>query len=742
MNYFAHTSPDTSAKPPEGWQLLAEHLRGVAARAFEHARQAMPSDPALAEAAQAAGLWHDVGKYRPEFQEMLWGRHPRNEATRHKQAAAAHAANERRIDLAFVIAGHHGGIPDFDDLKQHVHGPNGNDVLTRIREDAQRDCPELAQPLSTWTKGNDRLLFDWQVRLLFSCLVDADWQDSAEHERRVLNLASESLPPRLEPSVLLERVLTYVAARAASCRDPNMATLRHQVLNAALATAEGARGCFTMTVPTGGGKTLSALAFALAQAARHDLRRVIYVAPYLSIIDQNAREIRRALQAEADSPHAGLVFEHHSLAEPTGAGDDDSTDRDARRAENWDAPFIVTTNVQFFESLFANRPGPCRKLHNICRSAVILDECQTLPPSLVAPTCQMLGHLVDWGGCSVILCTATQPAWNRSDFLPCGLENVREIAPPELNLFQRLRRVCVAWPESANAPWDWSRVAARMLEQKAALCIVNTRRAARDLFCTLREESGKGLFHLSTAMCPAHRLAVLDQVRRRLAAGKTCRLVSTQLIEAGCDVDFPLVLREMAPLEAVIQSAGRCNREGLLNGADGTPGGQVVVFRSQKGTLPPDQWYKLGTAKLEQDFLRMGRMADIGRPEDILDYYQRLYRSGSLDRECIEQDRLQRRFAAAADKYRIIDDETTPVVVKTWQPFADKVQQLLAVLRHHPSKANFRRLAPYQINLRNYELLSAGGSVQLDPSGLRVWLGGYDPALGLTPDNCQALLLV
>jgi CRISPR-associated endonuclease/helicase Cas3 len=349
----------------------------------------------------------------------------------------------------------------------------------------------------------------------------------------------------------------------------------------------------------------------------------------------------------------------------------------------------------------------------------------------------MLRHLVDWGGCSVVLCTATQPAWNRSDFLPCGFENVREIVPPELNLFERLRRVRVAWPTSPDERWDWDRVAELMRRERAALCIVNTRRAARELFHKLRETGAKGLFHLSTAMCPAHRLAVLDEVRRRLAAGKTCRLVSTQLIEAGCDVDFPLVLREMAPLEAVIQSAGRCNREGLLNGPDGAPGGKVVVFRSPQGTLPPDQWYKLGVAKLEQDFLALGRQPDIGSTQDILDYFQRLYRSGDLDREGITEDRLQRRFATAASKFRLIGDDTTAVVVKTWEPFASEVDRLLAAVRHHPSKANYRRLAQYQINLRHYELLAAGGSVQLDPSGVRVWLGGYDPDLGLMPDKLR-----
>jgi CRISPR-associated endonuclease/helicase Cas3 len=645
--------------------------------------------------------------------------------------------------LAFVIAGHHGGIPDLAELKEQLDGPNGKPLLPRIWNDAVRDCSELMAPLAPSSVGADRLLFDWQVRVLFSCLVDADWQDTGNHEARVLGFTPEVDPPMLDAEAWFARVLSYIGTRSAACRDPKIAALRREVLDAAICAAECAPGIFTMTVPTGGGKTLSALAFALAHALRNGLRRVIYVAPYLSILDQNAREIRRALRAEHESTEGDIVFEHYSLAEPSGGSVlDDSTDRVTRRAENWDAPVVVTTNVQFFESLFANRPGPCRKLHNICRSVVILDECQMLPPRLLAPTCQMLKHVVEWGGCSIVLCTATQPAWNRSDFLPCGLDKVREIVPPELNLFERLRRVRVSWPSSPDERWEWSQVAETMRNERAALCIVNTRRAARDLFRLLRESGGKGLFHLSTSMCPAHRLKVLDAVRKRLAVGRTCRLVSTQLIEAGCDVDFPLVLREMAPLEAVIQSAGRCNREGLLNGADGIPGGKVVVFRSPEENLPPDQWYKLGTAKLDQDFLRMGREPDIGRADDILDYFQRLYRSGDLDRERIEQDRLYQRFGTAAAKYRLIDDDTTAVVVKTWEPVAAEVDRLLADVGHHPSRANFRRLAPYQINLRHYEILKAGGSVQLEPSGVRVWLGGYDPELGVAPDNSEIVLMV
>jgi CRISPR-associated endonuclease/helicase Cas3 len=733
--YYAHSYHEL----PQGkWQGLAEHLSTVARLGEDLATDACPGDETLAKAVRAAGLLHDIGKYRREFQRLIRGG-PRTERAGHKQAGAALAAAQGRKDIAFVIAGHHGGLPDQSALKEMVAAPGGSDVVSQVLEQATRDCPSLNGALPAWNRPGDSFDLDLFIRFCFACLVDADWSDTNSAERRAHGLPADPGPPVLNPGEALQNVLAYIDERANGCRGERIAGIRREVLDSALRSAREQPGLFSMTVPTGGGKTLSVLAFALAHAKQHGLRRIIYVAPYLSIIEQNAREIRRALRAEDDTE---VVFEHHSLAEPPGGADGDEAQSSgaSRRAENWAAPVIVTTSVQFYESLFSNRPGQCRKLHNIARSVVILDECQTLPPGLVAPTCAMLEQVARLAGCSIVLCTATQPAWSKRSDLPEGLSDVRPIVSPELRLFERLRRVRVRWPKKEEPALDWAEVAALMVEHRAALCVVNARASARAALQQLRQLRCQHALHLSTYMCPAHRLEVIDEVRRRLAVGEPCHLVSTQLIEAGVDVDFPFLMREMAPLEAIIQAAGRCNREGLLND-DESPGGEVVLFRSRDGGTPPDLWYKAGISKVEQDFLAMSREPDIGRPEDIEEYFQRLYRSGELDTHHIREDRENHRFETAAGKYRLIDPDeaTTPVVIGTWEPIREQVAGMLNELRFRKSRALYRQLGRFQVNLREHELRRAGALVTPEPCGVFVWWGQYDPVLGLILDGSVEL---
>jgi CRISPR-associated endonuclease/helicase Cas3 len=698
----------------------------------------------LAEAAYAAGLLHDLGKYRPEFQRYLRGLPVSREATYHKQAGAAKAFDSHHGPVAFAVAGHHGGIPDHAALTDLVKGPSGRAVATAVWLQAKEDLPALASISLNPPALKDKLTADLITRLLFSCLVDADWTDTGTHDARIHGRTPLPAPPSLDLSNRLKHLRTYINHRAAACPEPLIAQARDDVLSACLRAAEKNPGLFSLIVPTGGAKTLSGLAFALKHAAAHGLRRVIYVVPYLSILDQNARVIREALAVGRDDP---AVFEHHSLAEPPGDEDMNETARAAaaRRAENWDAPIVLTTNVQFFESLFSNKPGRCRKVHNIARSVILLDECQTLPPELVAPTCSMLGQLASLLGSTVVLCTATQPAFDHTD-MPERLQSVTEIAPAELNLFSRLLRVSVVWPKRTDNPLDWDAVAGRMRAERAALCVVNTRRAARELFAALKPEGNA--FHLSTSMCPAHRLAVLDEVRRRLKEAQSCFLVSTQLIEAGVDVDFPLVLRELAPLEAVIQAAGRCNREGRLQRSDGTPGGRVEVFRSAAAVAeptryyPPDRWYKAGRSVLESTFLNAAREPRIDSPDDIKEYFERLYRTGQLDERNIQPARARFAFQEVATAYQLIDDDGQAVVVATWAEKQAEVEDLLEALRRQPTRANFRKLTPFQVNLRRCEMAKGVGQVGEEIAGLFVWRGGYDAAVGLTADNADTLLIV
>lgn len=452
QQFYAH-----SHKDPARWQTLAEHLRHVANLARDRAERACPGVPEFADAAELAGLLHDLGKYRTEFQQYLRSGGPRGAvSTRHKQAGAAQAyAPGNRVDLAFAIAGHHGGLPGLQGLKELIEGDGGRLLAQALWPQAVLDCPSLtvaSGPLSRppWLTDTNRLAAELQIRLLFSCLVDADWMDTAS--AMADDASPDAAAPDLHPSQRLDAVLAYIRQRAEQCRQPEIRAIRQEVLQAALAKADShaAPAVFSMAVPTGGGKTLTALAFALAHAARYGLRRIIYVAPYLSILDQNARVLREALQAD-QAP--GLVLEHHSLAEPPGVeeGQEDAgVSLTGRLAENWDVPVVLTTSVQFFQSLFAAQPSRCRKLHNIARSVVILDECQTLPPGLIAPTCQMLESFSQMAGCSIVLCTATQPAWGQSADLPTGLTSIHEIAPPELDLYQRLRRVRIDWPAKGH----------------------------------------------------------------------------------------------------------------------------------------------------------------------------------------------------------------------------------------------------------------------------------------------------
>ncbi len=727
LEFYAHsTDGDFST-----WQPLRDHLKQVAELAK---RLAEATDvPDLPAAAEAVGWLHDLGKYRQSFQEFIRGRTPMG-SKQHKEAGAAWAAKAGDLPLVFAILGHHVGMPDKDCASTAVKGPDGLTVVNEVKTVALSECPQLVS-LGLVKRGEASADTDLFSRLLLSCLVDADWTDTSEHERDYKKWPLFPKPPDLKPTTRLERLLGFIAGYVYATRTKNhiLAETRQRILDACLKAAESPPDLFTLTVPTGGGKTLSGLAFALKHAAVHGLRRVIYVAPYISILDQNAEVIRAALGVtERDLD----VFEHQSLAELQGPilPDEKQSSAAARRAENWDSPVVITTNVQFFESLFSNKPGRCRKLHNIAKSVIILDECQTLPPDLVKPTCQMLRQLTTTLGCTVVLCTATQPAFNHETLNEHRL-TAKEIIPDHMKLFDQLKRVRIEWP-ARDERLPWPDVAARMTETESALCVVNTKKAALDLFAELKKLS-RNVFHLSTSMCPAHRMAVLATVKWRLDAKHAVFVVSTQLIEAGVDIDFPCVFREMAPLESIIQAAGRCNREGLIPDA----GGRVVVFRSEEGKIPKG-WYEKGRNVLEAEFLAADIHPRIDEPKDILDYFGRLYWKGNLDPQNIVGMRAGAKFQSVADAYKLIADDTVPVVVATWTKHAAEIERLLDALRTRPNRANFRALAPFQVNVFRSELTRLGSASPLsDDVELLVWYGNYNEELGLIAEAPDLLLV-
>lgn len=746
--FYAHTHEEEPLPGPK-WQPLEKHLESVGRLVGQYLSEIASNE--VSRIGVIAGLQHDLGKYRHEFQQMLRGLKPPREKTFHKQAGAAIAAVELKcFPAAFAIAGHHGGIPNKTDLESAIRSPNGLAVGREVWDHAVRNIPELAK-LTPFSVNFEKIHADLTTRLIFSSLVDADWTDTAAHERSVNGLPLETPPAAFQADQWLAILLEHLRSKSEGCPQENVKACRKDVLDACLNAAETPPGIFSLTVPTGGGKTLASMAFALKHAMHHKtpFRRIIYVAPYLTILEQNEESIREALGIPQSS---NKLFVHHSLAEPPEASDENSDqDAAARRAENWDAPIIITTSVQFFESLFSNKPARSRKLHNIPRSIVILDECQTLPPEVVAPTCGMLRKICENWGTTIVLCTATQPAFSHEAIPAADRLRAKEIIPDSLKLFDRLKRVSIQWPTSPTDVLSWPQLAHQMTKARSALCIVNSRRAAREIWEVIRELEPRCSFHLSTSMCPAHRKVVLKKVRQLLRGKKPCFLVSTQLIEAGVDVDFPVVFRELAPLEAIIQAAGRCNREGQLTDEKGEKTlGQVIAFRSQKAVeeprkyFPPDQWYVAGRSTLENHFLNTNLYPRVDRPDDIDQYFKRLYHSGSLDKHYIQDDRCSFKFAAVAENYRIIKDESIAAVVATWESHRNRVEKLLKVVRRDPSRSNFRALAPYQVNLRYYELRTVGESIVpiSDKIDHPVWYGRYDENLGLSSEAADSLLII
>lgn len=659
--FYAH-SGDLSDK--SDWQILPQHLRGVGDLC-----EMFASAFGAGHLARASGLLHDLGKYTERFQGRLSGDLSRvDHATWGAEIARQRYGELLGWLLAYGIAGHHAG------LANGVNGESRGALKERLGADYLAALPPLADvwqreiTLPTVLKlpegfrpRQDRGMFQLSVlaRMIFSCLVDADFIDTDNYYRSIkgepLRLTEQG--PKLE--VLRQRLDAYLEQpRFKPTTD--VKRLRGEILSHVRRQADHAPGLFSLTVPTGGGKTLSSLAFALDHAIRHGLRRIIYVIPFTSIIEQNAQVFREAfggLGAEA-------VLEHHSAFIETPPPKDDPDRYQANRKlrlamENWDAPVVVTTAVQFFESLFADRPSRCRKLHNIAGSVVILDEAQTLPKELLRPCVALLDELALNYRCSIVLCTATQPALRADDGFKGGLEHLHELAPEPKRLYQQLKRVTA---RHIGALSD-ERLTAELMRREQVLGIVNNRRHARHLFESIRDEEGAR--HLSTLMTARHRSAVLAEVRQRLLNKQPCRLISTSLIEAGVDISLPTVLRAEAGLDSIAQAAGRCNREGLWS----AEASEVLVFATENPDWKPPKELELFTSAFRSVARRF--------PDDLLSldavtaYFQELYfllGDGKLDKESLlallknaQPDSLP--FETLAAKFRVIQTVMRPVII-------------------------------------------------------------------------------
>lgn len=652
---IAHTPADGCSPP----HLLDEHLRKVGELAASFAA------PAWADWARQAGRWHDLGKYDPAFQDyirrdsgyeahLLDGQpsHPS-----HSLAGAQHALLTQpkfgRL-LAYLIAGHHTGLPDgpaeYQGAASLSHrlaqGPQA--LADALRADIPADLL-AATPLTLNPQaigGKDGLHL-W-LRLVFSCLVDADFLDSEAYFQP--EQAQQRRPPP-DLADLRARLDAYLADKHAHAAPSAVNSVRADVLRQCREQAQQPPGCYTLTVPTGGGKTLSSLAFALEHALAHGKRRVIYAIPYTSIIEQTAEVFRAALGDDA-------VLEHHSSLDV-----EHETVHSRLAAENWDASVIVTTNVQLFESLFAARTSRCRKLHRLVDSVIVLDEAQLLPIPYLQPLLDALRLLTEHYGVTLLLCTATQPALHtRSNSFGHiqlrGLDARRAIIQREAQLYQQLARVRLHLPADLDARQSWADIARQISQHPSVLVIVNTRRHCRELHALLPE----GTFHLSALMCAEHRSQQIADIRQRLARGEPVRVVSTTLIEAGVDVDFPVVFRALAGLDSIAQAAGRCNREGRL------PHGDVHVF------VPPDP-SPLGWQRAAEEAARtvLGQCgADALAPDAMQRYFNHYYgKAGQagFDREGLHALLTQHAgqgeifFRTAAERMRLIDNTHTVAVI-------------------------------------------------------------------------------
>lgn len=709
---YAHSR---EGRPPSEWQPLHEHLEKVAVTARAYA------DPfSSGDWAWNAGWLHDVGKADLRFQKYLLRENGLDDAeydnagngrVNHSSAGAAYAedkiSNIPGRSLAYIAAGHHAGLPDW------FSDQTGNAALSVRLEEGRANlvnispvADEYAQNLYTVTKSPSFVSpknYHLWLRMLYSCLVDADFLDTESF------MQPEAIRQRVGFSSIEEMKNIFdrhMDDLIRDCDETPVNMARREILDACRKAAEGDQGLYSLTVPTGGGKTLSGMAFALDHAVKHRKNRIIYVIPYTSIIEQTAGVLRGIFGDDN-------VVEHHSNIDP-----DQETQRMRLASENWDAPIIVTTNVQFFESLFATRSSRCRKLHNIVNSVVILDEAQLIPPQWLVPCVHAISELTKHYGVTVVLSTATQPAFQ-------GLQSA-EIVNDPTRLYERLKRTEIHLPSDGSARVDWTDVAKGLQEHPQVLCIVNTRRDCHDLFKLMPE----GTIHLSALMCGQHRSEKIVEIKRLLQEDKPVRVVSTQLVEAGVDIDFPVVYRAFCGLDSIAQAAGRCNREGKL-----PEKGQVHVFMPPKD---PPRGLLLKAASTTRAMGCLGE-CDPQKPETFRRYFELFYSrandTGKTFLTELQKDVPNVPFRSAGAEFKFIDDSAQrPVIVQ----YGECKKWLDRLRFAGPTREIMRRLQRYTVNLpvRMVEqMLVDGRLVEVDrkkaPGMIAQGIMRYDPEIGL-----------
>lgn len=699
--FYAHS---TKSENKSEWQTLEEHLLGVAERATNFA------DAFQAKAwGHCAGLLHDMGKATRAFQRRLEGSLERVDHSTFGARLAKENGGQLGLLMAYVLAGHHGGLPDGGEQETQLHFRLKHG---RVPKDADlvidNDClGDLSLPFKL-QQGHGGFSLSFFTRMLFSCLVDADFLDTEKFcspqiaAERIAHLENDVF------QVLQKRMQVHLEHIVNTAEPSHLNALRKEILFQSREKAKLPQQIFSLSVPTGGGKTLSSMAFALDHAIEHGLSRVIYAIPFTSIIEQNAQVFQEILGREQ-------VLEHHcnfkEMDDPEEAA---YNRRRGMTAENWDSPIVVSTNVQFFESLFSNKPSRCRKLHNIAGSVIVLDEAQAIPTDYLEPCLAALKELVDHYGCSVVLCSATQPAFDDKSSLHAAFPQINEIIDNPSRIFSELRRTNLCFIGKKTD----EELAMLIEAEKQALCIVTTKPQARSVFNLLKKHAG--VFHLSTNMYPQHRRRVLDEIKHHLKQKKECLVISTSLVEAGVDLDFPVVFRAMAGLDSIAQAAGRCNREGKMDAL-----GKVFVFETEK--KPRMAWLNRCVSRGAETLRSMPEADPIGL-QTMRRYFELLYDIQDLDKKRIMQllnpkflDKdLLFPFKEASCAFQFIEEDTIGVVV----PRDPEAQEIVQRLRHTEFPGQLlRKLQPYTVGVRanEYGLLESAGAIEI--------IGGEIPVL-------------
>lgn len=678
------------------------------------------------------GLLHDLGKYQTAFQYYLANGGKRGSVP-HAAWGAGYARLHRILEASIAIDGHHKGLPDNSAWKSDTEPfkrgeiPEFECVIKTFLNDTGINEADIKQLDSlTFTDLLQREIF---TRYLFSALTDSDWLSTEEH------FEQSKFKMRIGDTLPIDTMINKLEDEfSKKSKEGEINQLRNDVRNQVIQKADMPSGFYSLALPTGMGKTLTSMAWALRHAKKNELKRIIIVLPYINIIDQTAQVLKTIFGDE-------WVLEHHSSYNENEKDTQDDTEdcssiqeRKKLACENWDYPIIVTTTVQFFESLFSNRRSQCRKIHNIAESVVIFDEVQTLPKEVILPTLQMLKDVQAVMKTSFLFCTATQPAFEKRQ----GFDGIKGICPlidDPTTLYEKTKRVEYHLLNNLDSI-DYSGLLEAVIQAgDASLVIFNTKKATLEFYnCTKNLENWEKKYHLSTAMCPTHRKEVIKNIRDNLEAKKKILVVSTQLIEAGVDFDFPVVFRAMAPLEVVIQSAGRCNREGKLDGP-----GRVFLFKLQDSGMP-DKTYAACAGHAEE-FIKQD-ISQLHGHKLFNEYYAQVMQLYvDPDKYKINEARKQFNFKTVSDGYHIIQAITKGLYIYN---YSDESRQLLHSLEYKEflSRDDFRKMQQFTVQVYKYFIFQNSEMCKIMPQGFMVWYGNYDQETGISVSPIEADKLV